>query len=560
MEKGYHMKRISSDTKNWTKGLALAFLLSLPLTAEAAPEPSTLNVKGMPDSGRILNELEPGRRIMPSTGKPEIDTKVPAVEQGSHNLKAHIDRISYICTELPVDTVLKDEMQPYLGREMDFDAMQDLAQKVTASLRRHGYMTAVAYVPAQDIVDHTLKIKVIIGRIGDLRIDNTSSLLDKRLLSYMKNIRPGHLIKSQPLEKTLLTLNDLPGIKVTASMQPGKRHGSADLLLKVFDLERQGGYLSYDNYGSKSTGRNRFGMEYHYNNLTKVGDQVSLAGMASTRDLRNFQMRYSVPVGSSGASLHLTAGQMDYELGGQYDYLDADGLMNTYELGISVPIRRTYRESHFYSINLRHRDIHDYILSGTYGTEKKSDSVEGDIYGYYRDERNSFSYTLGHVVGNLQLKRNDYAAPDAVGNYHKSLADFYFIHEIDSRWQLHLSMSGQYGWTPLDSSEQFYISGPDAVRAFAQGEAGGRSGLLGTLELRRMIGSSGFTATAFIDGGRIMDDDTNNLAGAGLGLIYQKSRDWYGKLDWAAPLGSHYSESLGKNVNSTLWLRIVKQF
>lgn len=127
MEKGYHMKRISSDTKNWTKGLALVFLLGLPLTAAAAPEPSTLNVKGMPDSGRILNELEPGRRIMPSTGKPEIDTKVPAVEQGSHNLKAHIDRISYICTELPVDTVLKDEMQPYLGREMDFDAMQDLA-------------------------------------------------------------------------------------------------------------------------------------------------------------------------------------------------------------------------------------------------------------------------------------------------------------------------------------------------------------------------------------------------------------------------------------------------
>lgn len=84
-------------------------------------------------------------------------------------------------------------------------------------------------------------------------------------------------------------------------------------------------------------------------------------------------------------------------------------------------------------------------------------------------------------------------------------------------------MSGQYGWTPLDSSEQFYISGADAVRAFVQGEAGGRSGLLGTVELRRILGRSGLTATAFVDAGRIMGDGT-------------------------------------KDITSTAWLRLVKQF
>lgn len=526
----------------WKLGVPLALLLGLPWTASAAPDPSTLNIKGMPDSGRILNELEPERRITPQQAKPEIDTKIPAVQQDSKELAARIDRIDYICSELDVGSVLKDEMQPYLGREMDFQEMQALAAKVTASLRHKGYMTAVAYVPAQDITGNTLKIKVIIGRIGDLHIDNTSALLDSRLLAYVKGIRPGQLIESQHLEKTLLALNDIPGLKVTASMQPGKRRGSADLMLKVFDLEREGNYLSYDNYGSKSTGRSRFGIEFHYNNLTNVGDQISLSGMTSTDDLHNVQLRYSVPVGSDGASLHLTAGQMNYVLGGQYDYLNADGLTNTYELGIAIPVRRTYAQSLFYSVNVRHRDIHDYILSGTYGTEKASDSIEGDLYGYCRDGRNSYS------------------APDAVGNYHKSLADLYYIYDIDRDWQLHLSMSGQYGWTPLDSSEQFYISGADAVRAFVQGEAGGRSGLLGTVELRRILGRSGLTATAFVDAGRIMGDGTKDLAGTGLGLIYQKSRDWYGKFDWATPLGCHYSESLGKDITSTAWLRLVKQF
>lgn len=49
----------------WKLGVPLALLLGLPWTASAAPDPSTLNIKGMPDSGRILNELEPERRITP---------------------------------------------------------------------------------------------------------------------------------------------------------------------------------------------------------------------------------------------------------------------------------------------------------------------------------------------------------------------------------------------------------------------------------------------------------------------------------------------------------------
>ncbi|WP_337607226.1 POTRA domain-containing protein [Mitsuokella jalaludinii] len=132
----------------WKLGVPLALLLGLPWTASAAPDPSTLNIKGMPDSGRILNELEPERRITPQQAKPEIDTKIPAVQQDSKELAARIDRIDYICSELDVGSVLKDEMQPYLGREMDFQEMQALAAKVTASLRHKGYMTAVAYVPA----------------------------------------------------------------------------------------------------------------------------------------------------------------------------------------------------------------------------------------------------------------------------------------------------------------------------------------------------------------------------------------------------------------------------
>lgn len=545
------------------------------LTARAENgEPSAV----APNAGTILNELEPNRRIVPKQEMPVISDRVAAENNAEAKIHAHIKKVRFLCDEMDITAIGNKALEGRLDRDMNFSDMQDLAEAVTKALRDKGYMTAIAYVPAQDIgPDGELTIKAIIGRYGDVKVDNTSSLTDQRLLGLLYPIRPGRFIESHKLDKSLLIINEIPGVKIKASMEPGRVPGTAELDLAATNMERQGGYVYVDNYGSRSTGRSRLGVDYHYNNMTHVGDQLDATWLMSDDNLRNYALRYQIPLGRDGAVAHASISHMTYDLGYKFSNMAAIGQSNNLEFGLSVPMQRTVTHSSFYDLTYIHRNMTDEMYHiGDLTSKKSSDNGIIGIHGYARSDKDAFSYSLAEAFGNVGFNTN-YAyingqLADTIGWYSKNTLSFYYIHQMGNRWELHLSGAGQLAHRNLDSSEEFYISGADGVRAFPQGEPGGDSGILGTLEFRYRTGVPGLTATAFVDGGtlwyyeapdRVVGNNTENrhsLVGVGLGLIYSKYQDWYAKLDWATPWGTHYSEALGKDVHNQVWFRIVKQF
>jgi hemolysin activation/secretion protein len=56
---------------------------------------------------------------------------------------------------------------------------------------------------------------------------------------------------------------------------------------------------------------------------------------------------------------------------------------------------------------------------------------------------------------------------------------------------LYASFSGQRASKNLDSSEEFFLGGPNGVRAYPQGEGAGDEGWLSRLELRHGAGPHG---------------------------------------------------------------------
>jgi len=113
---------------------------------------------------------------------------------------------------------------------------------------------------------------------------------------------------------------------------------------------------------------------------------------------------------------------------------------------------------------------------------------------------------------------------------------------------------------------------------FPSGEASGDEGWLLKLELRKEV-APGWTATGFIDGGEIRQHKrtwagwttTNQpnrygLAGAGIGLNWNKPGDFSMQLALAAPLGRHPGKTAaGKNQDGSArearaWLRLAKYF
>jgi hemolysin activation/secretion protein len=132
-------------------------------------------------------------------------------------------------------------------------------------------------------------------------------------------------------------------------------------------------------------------------------------------------------------------------------------------------------------------------------------------------------------------------------------------------------MQGQYASKNLDSSQKFVLGGPNAVRAYAQGDAVGDEGILGTAELRYSLPAHGWLdraqVFAFFDGGRIRVNadpflpTTNHIdlygAGVGFNVDVVGSVALRGSVAWRVGSESGVDET---NSNSQSWIQLAKSF
>jgi hemolysin activation/secretion protein len=68
-------------------------------------------------------------------------------------------------------------------------------------------------------------------------------------------------VKHSSLEKSLLVLNEYPDLKATALLEAGQEPGATDIVVTVKDNLPLHFVMDYDNFGTESVSKNRFGME-----------------------------------------------------------------------------------------------------------------------------------------------------------------------------------------------------------------------------------------------------------------------------------------------------------
>src|SRR5262249_25206004 len=70
---------------------------------------------------------------------------------------------------------IRAALAPYEGRKLTITQIYEAADGVTTIYRNHGYLVAKAYVPAQNAAaSGVLRLKVVVGQYGDVRLDNHS--------------------------------------------------------------------------------------------------------------------------------------------------------------------------------------------------------------------------------------------------------------------------------------------------------------------------------------------------------------------------------------------------
>ena len=250
-------------------------------TPEQKPEPET------EQPAESAEQPEPAKTEASKTS--ETSEPQPAkTETPKPEASFTVKSIDIDASELKVDKAkLAELMQECIGDGVTLSKLNGAIAQVTAYCRTHGYPASAAYLPAQEAKDGAIQIKVIPGRYGDVKLENHSKLKDGVAMRFVQGLKKGDIIRSKGLETTLYSISDVSGTKAVGVLAPGKDFGTSDVTVRIEDGKQSNTTLYAENYGSKSSGRYRYGLQQSFYDIAGTGSRASLGGLISNAHMHN---------------------------------------------------------------------------------------------------------------------------------------------------------------------------------------------------------------------------------------------------------------------------------
>ena len=528
-----------------TLARSLAFVVSVlacaSVVAQAPQQPQR------PDAGQILEQTRQPLRLPPPQEPvlpkpPEPQPALPAAPQ----LRVKVQQFTFSGNTLYSETQLQPVVQEFIGKELDFEGLNEAATKVRAYYRSRGYFLAQAYLPRQVIREGRIEIALIEGRIGEVDLDRDpkAGYSDRLLVGILgTHLKQGQVITETGLERPLLLINDLPGASVVSEIRPSKTIGAADLRVNVDQAPgRVNGYVDADNEGNRFTGEYRLGTNLNWNTPLGFGDQATFRGFVSDEGMWYTRLAYLVPVWYRGTRVGVSYSKFDYRLTKDFASLNASGEGEVKSIYAFHPFIRTRNSNFIFQLSYEDKKLIDRIESQASVEERNISAAKAGVVGDFRDGLlggGLNAYSLTYTKGNLGIAPPSVLALDVGPTGHKTEGDFE-KYNIDARrlqritenLNLLFAFSGQKAQKNLASAEKLSLGGPNGVRAYPVGEATADTGTISTAELRYII--PGFkviggdvTLLAFYDYGwaRVNEqplptdaENTRSIAGAGIGV------------------------------------------
>jgi hemolysin activation/secretion protein len=393
-------------------------------------------------------------------------------------------------TALP-DAALAETYRAYLGKMVSQADLATIAVRIGDLYRAAGYHLSRAIVPPQDAQGGRIRIRVIEGRIVDivLKGERTEQFGLRAMLAPIANETPA---RRATLERALLLVNDLPGVRITDTAIEEIGTGSGRFRL-VVSVETWQNYtaLSLDNRGTDAIGPWQAYVASSFNSAFVGGDSlgVNLSTVPDTPVELGFgRLFYNAPIGNDGARIGVVGAYGEQRPGDIRSTIDTVDRSGTFELRGSI-------------VPLRSREQTLWLTAAAGAGEFSEDTVFGPSYRDHirpvyltadyqvHDPLNGWNYLTATARQGLPIfgasDRGDplLSRSDGSGTFSK-LALFYTRYQpLSDIWSLKLSFAGQLASTPLLASEEFYLGSPFG-RGFWGAEISGDNGVGGSIELR----------------------------------------------------------------------------
>lgn len=540
----------------------------------------------LPDAGSLLNQIErslPAPK-MPVVGAPAAPPQIDLLKGSGDTFV--LNRIVFEGNLAIKSLELEKTAASYLNRSVYFADLQNLAAEISLLYRQRGYIATVS-IPQQIVVRGIVRLKILEARFSGASLDpnSTGRLSEAFILNRFESaLKPGELVDVYKLDRALLLLNDLPGTAISGGLDSGDQAGESRFIALSERKSLFNGNASFDNYGARSTGALRFNADASMNNGLGVGDQFTLTAMHTLgSDYGRFAA--SVPISENGFRLGVSGSVMNYQLiAPDLKVGRFAGTSTTYGVDLSYPLIRTRSINLYLTGNYDGREFRNtanHVISSDYRSDALSVGVNGNAFDDVLEGGvNAFSLTV--TGGNLDLSGSPNRASDAVttqsqNRFIKLKGNASRTQTLTEQLSAFVSLSGQYAFKNLDSSEKFFLGGASGIRAYPSSEGGGSSGISGTTELRYKLPYD-LMVTAFYDIGAVEQNRDNTYNGAlpnnnllyrgyGLSALWQGPYQSTYKFTWAHRIGDNPNPNAatGRDQDGTkrvdrYWLSIAGGF
>ena len=496
-------------------------------------------------------------------------------------------------------------LEPAQGQTLSLDELQAVAQRITTLYREQGYFLARAVLPPQDVTDGVITVLVLEGRLDaadGVRLNIAPSVSSNAPLrlnrDFAQRVVTAPLPMGQPLrladvERSLLLLNDLPGVSAGANLEPGSASDTTRMVVDVAEQPLWRGSLAADNHGSRYTSSQRASLQVNADNPSGRGDQAALQLTASPNgDYRYARLGYSVLASAGGLRLGGSLSGLNYRVGQELAALDARGSANVMGLSARYPVLRSRSANVYANVSADAKRLRNQTL-GTRTSDKRVNLLSAGFSGDRTDEwvgpgTTLFDLNLGlgkldlaANAGSLQADQGPQGAKTQ-GTFAKLNLGATRVARAHPRLTVVTQLQAQWANKNLDSSEKFLLGGVGGVRAYPSGEAAGDTGVRAGVDARwlaRSHAKSGdWSLLAFADWGRIQQfkrpgelvQTTPNrvqLAAVGVGASVSRAGQWEVRAQWAHQVGSNAgrnpvtgADADGRNSRSRAWVDLRVSF
>lgn len=511
----------------------LSLLLMLPGVAAA--------VGPVPNAGQAMRDLEATQPALPEPPAPELDLpakppSAPAQAPDTSGIRLQVNDFVIVGNQVFSNETLQAELADLKGQELDLNQLRAAAERLTTYYQNQGYMLARAFLPAQDIEDGVVHIEVMEGRYGRIQVNNQSRALNSVITGPLSLLQSDTVVRSDDLERSLLLLSDLPGVRVKGTLSAGEQRGTTDLLVNAQPGPWASGTLEADNFGGYYTGEYRLGGSLNLNNPLRLGDQLNLRVLGSDEDQRYYRAAYKLPVGPWSTSLGVAYSQMSYEVVGKaFEVLGQHGKASIGSVFVTQPLVRSRTFDLSAQLQYEDKRLRDDIdlfeISNQKHVELWSLSLNGNSQDAVLGGGQNFFY-LTYGGGRLSIddpitRWGDDFTAGTNGGFQKLNLNAARLQYLSPRFQLYSQFNAQWSSTNLDSSEKFGIGGPYDVRAYPQGTSSGDQGWQASLELRFLLAPR-WQLKAFVDHGALEvnkrpwghADNRRQISGVGVGASW----------------------------------------